>query len=129
MQEYMESYPLICVGWILAYPSYGGPRDHRRRAFDIHSGNQSSRLVDRVLRVHKGHTVTYVIGKQDIGIKFDIPWFKRKSMGNRRNGWVDLLLPHIENSTWKDSRGQNGHRKMHGDKRNKKGGRLPINEN
>ena len=61
MREYTESYPLICVGQILAYPSYGGPQDRCQRAFDIHSGNQSSRLVARVRRVHKGHTVTYVI--------------------------------------------------------------------
>ena len=60
MCEYTELYPTICVGWILAYPSYGGPQDRRWRAFDVHLGNQSSRLVSRVRRVQKGHTVTYV---------------------------------------------------------------------
>ena len=60
MCEYTESYPTVCVGRILAYPSYGGPRDRRRGAFDVHLGNQSSRLVSRVRRVHKGHTVTHV---------------------------------------------------------------------
>ena len=60
MCKYTEPYPLICVGQILAYPLYGGPQDHRRRAFDLHSGNQSSRLVARVRQVHKGHTVTHM---------------------------------------------------------------------
>ena len=59
MREYMESYPTICIGQILAYPLYGGPQDRRRRAFNIHLGNQSSRLVARVWQVHKGHMVTY----------------------------------------------------------------------
>ena len=59
MREYTESYPTVCVGRILAYPLYGGPQDRRQRAFDVHSGNQSSRLVARVRRVHKGHTMTY----------------------------------------------------------------------
>ena len=59
MHEYTESYPTICVGRILAYPSYGGPQDRRRRAFDVHSDNQSSRLVSRVRRVQKGHTMTH----------------------------------------------------------------------
>ena len=45
MHKYMESYPTICVGRILTYPLYGGPQDHRRRAIDVHLGNQSSRLV------------------------------------------------------------------------------------
>ena len=58
MREYTELYPLVCVGRIFAYPSYGGPQDRRRRAFDIHSGYQSSRLVARVRRVHKGHRDT-----------------------------------------------------------------------
>ena len=61
MRKYMESYPTICVGRILTYPSYGGPQDCRRRAFDVHSDNQSTRLVSRVRRVQKGHTVTYII--------------------------------------------------------------------
>ena len=58
MREYTESYPTVCIGRILAYPSYGSPQDRHRRAFDVHSGNQSSRLVAWVRRVHKGHTVT-----------------------------------------------------------------------
>ena len=58
MHEYMESYPLVCVGQFLAYPLYGSPQDCCQRAFDVHLGNQSSRLVARVQRVHKGHTVT-----------------------------------------------------------------------
>ena len=60
MCEYTESYPLVCVGWILAYPSCGGPQDRRRRVFDVHLGNQSSRLVGQVWRVHKGLTMTLV---------------------------------------------------------------------
>ena len=58
MREYMESYPTIYIGRILAYPLYGSPWDRRRGAFDVHLGNQSSRLVSWVWRVHKGHTVT-----------------------------------------------------------------------
>ena len=61
MREYTESYPTVYVGQILAYPSYGGPRDRRQRAFDVHLGNQSSRLVSRVRRVHKSHTVTHIL--------------------------------------------------------------------
>ena len=58
MHEYTESYPPLCVGWILTFPLEGGPQDHRQKAFDIHSGNQSSRLVAQVWQVHKGHSVT-----------------------------------------------------------------------
>ena len=58
MREYTESYPTVCVGQILTYPSYGSPRDCRQRAFDVHLGNQSSRLVSQVQWVQKGHTVT-----------------------------------------------------------------------
>ena len=60
MCKYTESYPLVCIGWILTYSSYGSPQDHHWRAFNVHSGNQSSRLVARVQQVHKGHTVTYM---------------------------------------------------------------------
>ena len=45
MCEYTESYPTVCIGQILTYPLYGGLQDCGWRAFDIHSGNQSSRLV------------------------------------------------------------------------------------
>ncbi len=59
MCEYMELYPTVCLEQILAYPSYGSPQDHCWGAFDVHLGNQSSRLVAWVRRVQKGHTVTY----------------------------------------------------------------------
>ena len=59
MWEYTESYPTICIGRILAYCLYGGPQDHCRRVFDVHSDNQSNRLGSRVWRVQKGHTVTH----------------------------------------------------------------------
>ena len=49
------------VGQILAYPSCGGLQDWRQRAFDVHSGNQSTRLVARMRRVQKGHTVTHIV--------------------------------------------------------------------
>ena len=58
MREYTESYPTICIGRILAYPLYGSPQDRHWRAFDVHSDNQSSRLVSWVWRVQKGHTMT-----------------------------------------------------------------------
>ena len=58
MHEYTELYPLKYVGWILTYPSEGSSQDRRQKAFGIHSGNQSSRLVAQVQQVHKGHTVT-----------------------------------------------------------------------
>ena len=45
MCEYTESYPTVCIGQILANPLYGGPWDHCQRAFNIHLGNQFSRLV------------------------------------------------------------------------------------
>ena len=61
MHKYMKSYPTICVGQILAYPSYGSPQDHRHRAFDVHLDNQSSRLVSQVQRVQKGHTMTHTL--------------------------------------------------------------------
>ena len=43
MHEYMELYPTLHIGQILAYPLYGGPQDCCWRAFDIHLGNQSSK--------------------------------------------------------------------------------------
>ena len=61
MCEYTELYPTVCIGRILTYPLYGSPQDHHQRAFDVHSGNQSSRLVAQVQRVHKGHTMTYAL--------------------------------------------------------------------
>ena len=60
MHGYTESYPTVCVGQILTYPSYGGPQDHCWRAFNVHLDNQFSRLVSRVQRVQKGHTMTHV---------------------------------------------------------------------
>ena len=45
MRKYTESYPTICVGRILTYPSYGSLQDCHQRAFDVHLGDQSSRLV------------------------------------------------------------------------------------
>ena len=65
MHEYTESYPTVCVGQILAYPSYGSPQDCHWRAFDVHLGNQSSRLVSRVRQVQKGHTVTHSLTFQE----------------------------------------------------------------
>ena len=54
MCKYMESYPTVCIGQILTYPLYGSPQDRRHRAFDVHSDNQSSRLVSRVRQVQNG---------------------------------------------------------------------------
>ena len=31
MHEYTESYPTVCIGWILAYPLCGGPQDRHRK--------------------------------------------------------------------------------------------------
>ena len=45
MCKYTELYPLVCVGRILEYLLEGSPQDHHRKAFDVHSDNQSSRLV------------------------------------------------------------------------------------
>ena len=59
MCEYTESYPLICVGRILAYPHVAVLRTVAGVAFDVHPGNQSSRLAGWVRRVHKGHAVTH----------------------------------------------------------------------
>ena len=73
MRKYTESYPTVCIGRIIAYPLYSSPQDCRRRAFDIHLGNQSIKLVSRVRRVQKGHTVTHVfflIYSEDVSISF-----------------------------------------------------------
>ena len=31
MHEDTESYPTVCIGWILTYPLCGGPQDHQMR--------------------------------------------------------------------------------------------------
>ena len=70
MHEYTESYPLICIGWTLSpTPHVAVLRTVAGGAFDEHLGNQSSRLVGLVWRVHKGHTVTHVLGGKDYEIE------------------------------------------------------------
>ena len=48
MREYTELYPLICIGWILTYPHVAVLRTVAGGAFDVHPGNQSSRLAGQV---------------------------------------------------------------------------------
>ena len=63
MRKYTESYPLVCVGRILAYPCVVVLRTAAGGVFGVHPGNQSSRLVGRVRRVQKGHPDTCNIQK------------------------------------------------------------------
>ena len=35
MHKDTESYPTVCVGWILTYPLCGGPQDHQRRGSPV----------------------------------------------------------------------------------------------
>ena len=71
MREYTELYPLTCIGRILAYPRVAVLRTITGGAFDVHPGNQSSRLAGRVRQVHKGHTVTHILHNQQFNLLQD----------------------------------------------------------